>query len=126
VRKILIASLFLLALAKVASAQTFRDPMRPAGAGPAPARVAAPAALRLEGVIQGPARVAIVSGRLVSAGDTVNGATVLEVLPNGVRLSRAGKTQILTLPAEPEIGSMRVARSNEAHSEAMASEAKKP
>jgi hypothetical protein len=123
VRRILIASLFLLAFAKVASAQTFRDPMRPAGAGPAPVRAAAPAVLRLEGVIQGPTRVAIVSGRLVSAGDTVNGATVLEVLPNGVRLSRAGKIQILTLPAEPEIGSMRVARTPV---EAMASEAKKP
>ena len=122
-RKILVASLFLLALAKVASAQTFRDPMRPAGAAPAPARAAAPAALRLEGVIQGPVLVAIVSGRLVHAGDTVNGASVLEVLPTGVRLSRAGKIQILTLPAEPEIGSVRVARSN---SEARSSKAKQP
>ena len=121
-RKILVFSLLVLAIAKVASAQTFRDPMRPAGAAPAPVRAAAPAALRLEGVIQGPARVAIVSGRLVCAGDTVNGATVLEVLPNGVRLSRAGKIQTLTLPTEPEIGSVRVARSYEAR----ASEAKKP
>jgi hypothetical protein len=122
VRRILIGSLLLLAIAKVASAQTFRDPMRPAGAAAAPVHAAAPAALRLEGVIQGPARVAIVSGHLVQAGDVVNGATVLEVLPTGVRLSRAGKIQILTLSAEPQIGSVRVARSYEA----TASEAKKP
>ena len=121
-RKILVFSLLVLAIAKVASAQTFRDPMRPAGATPAPVHAAAPAALRLEGVIHGPALVAIVSGRLVRAGDTVNGATVLEVLPNGVRLSRAGKIQTLTLPTEPVIGSVRVARSYEAQ----ASEAKKP
>ena len=107
-RKILIASLFVLALAKVASAQTFRDPMRPAGAAPAPTHIA-PATLRLEGVIDGAQRVAIVSGRVVHAGDVVNGATVLEVLPTGVRLSRAGKIQLLTLPVEPMPGSVRVA-----------------
>jgi hypothetical protein len=109
VRRILIASLFLLAVAKIASAQTFRDPMRPAGAAPAAARAGAPAALRLEGVIDGAQRVAIVSGRVVHAGDVVNGTTVLEVLRNGVRLSRAGKVQLLTLPAEPLPGSVRVA-----------------
>lgn len=108
-RRILVASLVILAIAKVASAQTFRDPMRPAGAAPAPVRVAAPVAPRLEGVIDGVERVAIVSGRLVRAGDVVNGATVLEVLQNGVRLSRAGKVQLLTLPAEPVPGSVRVA-----------------
>jgi MSHA biogenesis protein MshK len=122
VRKILIASLLILAIAKVASAQTFRDPMRPAGAAPAPVRASAPAALRLEGVINGAERFAIVSGRVVRAGDQVLGATILEIFPNGVRLSRAGKVQTLTLPAEPVIGSVRVARSVEAK----ASEAKKP
>lgn len=121
-RKILVASLLLLAIAKVASAQTFRDPMRPAGAAPAPVRAAAPAALRLEGVIDGAERVAIVNGRVVHAGDVVNGATVLEVLRRGVRLARAGKVQLLTLPAEPLPGSVRVARSVEAN----ASEAKTP
>ncbi len=94
--------------ATVGVAQTFRDPMRPAGAAPAPTRSVS-ATPRLEGVIQGPTRVAIVSGRLVQAGDVVNGATVLEVLPNGVRLSRAGKVQLLQLPAEPMPGSVRVA-----------------
>jgi MSHA biogenesis protein MshK len=122
VRKILVASLLLLAIAKVASAQTFRDPMRPASAAPAPVRAAAPAALRLEGVIDGAERVAIVNGRVVRAGDVVNGATVLEVLRRGVRLARAGKIQLLTLPAEPLPGSVRLARSVEAN----ASEAKTP
>lgn len=108
-RKILVASLLILAIAKVASAQTFRDPMRPVGATPAPVRAAAPAALRLEGVINGAQRVAIVSGHLVRAGDVVNGAQILEVLPNGVRLMRAGKVQSLMLPAESMPGSIRVA-----------------
>jgi len=112
VRKILVASLLLLDVVN-ASAQTFRDPMRPAGAAPAPMRAAAPAALRLEGVINGATRVAIVSGRVVRAGDTVNGAQVLEVLPNGVRLSRAGKVQLLTLPVEPMPGSVRVAEAKQ-------------
>ena len=108
-RKILIVSLLLLAAAKVVSAQAFRDPMRPAGATPAPTRAAAPAALRLEGVIDGAQRVAIVNGRVVRAGDVVNGAQVLEILPHGVRLSRAGKVQLLMLPAESMPGSIRVA-----------------
>ena len=111
-RRILVASLLLLDVVN-ASAQTFRDPMRPAGAAPAPMRAAAPAALRLEGVINGATRVAIVSGRVVRAGDTVNGAQVLEVLPNGVRLSRAGKVQLLTLPVEPMPGSVRVAEAKQ-------------
>jgi MSHA biogenesis protein MshK len=121
-RKLLIVSLLILAFVKVASAQTFRDPMRPAGAAPAAARPVAPTSLRLEGVINGAERVAIVSGRVVRAGDQVLGATILEVFPTGVRYSRAGKVHTLTLPAEPVSGSVRVARSYEAK----ASEAKKP
>jgi hypothetical protein len=101
-RRILIASLLLLAAVTVASAQTFRDPMRPMGAAPAVARAAAPAALRLEGVINGAERVAIVSGRVVRAGDQVLGVTILEVFPTGVRYSRAGKVLTLMLPAEPK------------------------
>ena len=108
-RKILVGSPLLLVVAKIASKQTFRDPMRPEGAAPPESHAAAPAALRLEGVINGATRVAIVSGRVVRAGDFVNGAQVVEILQTGVRLSRAGKIQLLTLPAEPMPGSVRVA-----------------
>lgn len=100
-----------------AHAQTFRDPMRPAGTAPATSSAARPtavASLKLEGVISGPVRIAIVNGRLVRAGDMIGGATVLEVLPDGVRYSRAGRVQTLVLPgARPNPG-VRVARSSEA------------
>jgi sRNA-binding protein len=97
-----------------AQSQAFRDPMRPAGVAPAAARAAAPTALKLEGVIAGLERVAIVNGRLVRAGDSVAGATILEVLADAVRYSRAGRIQLLVLPLEPVIGTIRVARSPEA------------
>jgi hypothetical protein len=89
------------------------DPMRPAGA-PAAARPARPApvySLKLEGVIAGEKRVAIVNGRLVRAGDTVAGARILEVLDHGVRYERAGKIQTLTLAVTPANTQVRVARS---------------
>jgi hypothetical protein len=67
--------------------------------------------LKLEGVIAGEKRVAIVNGRLVRAGDTVAGARILEVLAHGVRYERAGKIQTLTLAVTPANTSVRVARS---------------
>ncbi|HUQ09288.1 MAG TPA: hypothetical protein VM146_03155 [Steroidobacteraceae bacterium] len=87
-----------------------RDPMRPAGA-PAAVRPAPVYSLKLEGVIAGEKRVAIVNGRLVRAGDTVAGARILEVLAHGVRYERAGKTQTLLLPVTPANTTVRVARS---------------
>lgn len=87
-----------------------RDPMRPAGA-PAAARPVPVYSLKLEGVIAGEKRVAIVNGRLVRAGDTVAGARILEVLARGVRYERAGKVQTLMLPVTPANTSVRVARS---------------
>jgi hypothetical protein len=107
-----------LLLAAAAQAQTFRDPMRPAGAtqaaAPAIKRPQAAAPLKLEGIITGPTRVAIVNGRLVRAGDVVAGVTVLEVLPDAVRYSRAGRIQTLALPGARPIPGVRVARSAEA------------
>lgn len=87
-----------------------RDPMRPAGA-PAASRPAPVYSLKLEGVIAGEKRVAIVNGRLVRAGDTVAGARILEVLAHGVRYERAGKVQTLTLAVTPANTNVRVARS---------------
>jgi hypothetical protein len=101
-------------IAAVAAGRVFagdlRDPMRPAGA-PSAVRPAPVYSLKLEGVIAGEKRVAIVNGRLVRAGDTVAGARILEVLAHGVRYERAGKIQTLTLAVTPANTSVRVARS---------------
>jgi hypothetical protein len=98
-----------------AGAQEFRDPMRPAGAAPAATRPrAAASSLKLEGVIAGAVRVAIVNGRLVRDGDEIAGATILEVLGNGVRYSRGGRVQTLLLPGVAALAPTRLARSPEA------------
>ena len=103
-----------LMLAATAHAQAFRDPMRPPGSAPASPRPSAPATLKLEGVISGAVRVAIVNGRLVRAGDVVAGAQIVEVLSDGVRYSRAGRVQTLMLPGVHALTGVRVARSPEA------------
>jgi hypothetical protein len=92
-----------------------RDPMRPSGAPTAASapRAHAPAAtLKLEGVIGGERRVAIINGRLVRAGDVVAGARILEVFAAGVRYERAGKVSTLTLPVARAHAAVRVARSS--------------
>jgi MSHA biogenesis protein MshK len=93
-----------------AQADDLRDPMRPAGA-PTAARPAPVYSLKLEGVIAGEKRVAIINGRLVRAGDTIAGARILEILAHGVRYERAGKIQNLTLAVPTANTSVRVARS---------------
>lgn len=93
----------------LAQAQELRDPMRPPGATPAAPRAAGPAALRLEGIIAGTERVAIVNGRVARVGDVVAGATILEILADGVRLTRGGRVQTLLLPGERMVAPVRVA-----------------
>jgi hypothetical protein len=100
-------------LACTAQAQTARDPMRPPGTA-AVARPRGPATLKLEGIISGAVRVAIVNGVLVREGDEVAGARILEVLHDGVRYSRGGHVQSLSLPGARALSSVRVARSPEA------------
>ena len=100
-------------LACTAQAQTARDPMRPPGTTAA-ARPRGPATLKLEGIISGSVRVAIVNGVLVREGDEVAGARILEVLHDGVRYSRGGQVQSLSLPGARALTSVRVARSPEA------------
>jgi hypothetical protein len=107
--------LLLLALCgSAAQGGELRDPMRPAGAATAPAaaRPTTVHALKLEGVIAGERRVAIVNGRLVRAGDLIAGARILEVFAQGVRYERAGKIQTLTLATTPANSNVRVARSD--------------
>ncbi len=103
-----------LLLAAAAHAQAVRDPMRPSGSAPVSASPRGPATLKLEGVISGSVRVAIVNGRLVRAGDEVAGARILEVLHDGVRYSRAGRVQSLSLPGARALSRVRVASSPEA------------
>lgn len=103
-----------LLFASTAGAQDFRDPMRPAGAAQAVARPRGPSPLKLEGVINGAVRVAIVNGRVVRAGDEISGVTILEVLGNGVRYSRGGRVQSLLLPGVSALATTRLARSPEA------------
>lgn len=113
-RRLRIAGYCLTALFACAShAQTARDPMRPPGTATA-ARPRGPSALKLEGVIDGKVRVAIVNGQLVREGDEIAGARILEVLRDGVRYSRGGQIQSLVLPGARALSSVRVARSPEA------------
>jgi len=113
-RRLHITSFCLAALiACSAHAQTARDPMRPPGA--AAARPRGPVALKLEGVISGSERVAIVNGRLVRAGDEIAGARILEVTQDGVRYSRGGQIQSLSLPGARALTGVRVASSPEAN-----------
>ena len=98
-----------LLLAGITSAGELRDPMRPAGA-PAAARPAPVHTLKLEGIIAGAKRVAIINGRLARAGDTMNGARILEVFAHGVRYERAGKIQTLSLPVVHANTGVRVVR----------------
>jgi len=113
-RKLRIAGYCLTALLTgAAQAQTARDPMRPPGTATA-ARPRGPAAIRLEGIISGSVRVAIVNGVLVREGDEIAGARILEVLHDGVRYSRGGQVQSLLLPGARALTSVRVARSPEA------------
>lgn len=99
-----------------AQAQGVRDPMRPPGATPAASsRPRASYTLKLEGVISGSVRVAIINGRLVHAGDEVAGARILEVLHDGVRYSRGGKVQSLLLPDVRALAITRLASSPEAN-----------
>jgi len=113
-RKLRIAGYCLTALfACTSQAQTARDPMRPPGTAAA-ARPRGPAAIKLEGIISGSVRVAIINGVLVREGDEVAGARILEVLHDGVRYSRGGQVQSLLLPGARALTSVRVARSPEA------------
>ena len=114
-RRLRLVPLCLAALiAGTAHAQVARDPMRPPGTSAA-ARPRGPVALKLEGVISGSVRVAIVNGRLVREGDEIAGARILEVTPDGLRYSRGGQTQSLSLPGARALTSVRVARSPEAN-----------
>ncbi len=72
-------------------AELLRDPTRPYSATPVvmPARAAAFSVSAI--LVSQKRRVAIVNGQRVSEGDQVDGATVLEILADGLRLNLHGK-----------------------------------
>lgn len=96
------AALLWLACAVAASAAAradgYRDPTRPPVASGRAVAATAPAGLQFGGVIiNGDRRVALLNGRAVQAGDEVGGVRVIEVLSDGVRVSRAGRIEVLRL-----------------------------
>jgi MSHA biogenesis protein MshK len=112
-RRLILISLCTGWLAIPAVADGLRDPMRPVGAAPAAPRALSVQALKLEGVIGGEPRVAIINGKLVRAGDSIAGVRIVEVLENGVRFERGGRISTLTLPAPSPTTAVRVARSQD-------------
>ncbi len=87
--------------AGAAPALALKDPTRPPGAQPAKAhKAAARKALRwtLGSTLVSPRRrTAVINGRLVGVGETINGARVVEILPSQVRLRREGRDITLVL-----------------------------
>jgi len=95
-------------LALVAPAQASRDPMRPPQAAAVRAAARVEPAFQLTAVIgSDERRVAIVNGRVVRAGDTVDGALILAVFDGGIRYSRAGAARELRLAASPVRAAMK-------------------
>ncbi len=72
-------------------AELLRDPTRPYSATPVfiPAKAAAFSVSAI--LVSQKRRVAIVNGQRVSEGDQVDGATVVEILADGLRLNLHGK-----------------------------------
>lgn len=89
-----------LLLSGAAPALSLKDPTRPPDARPAKVHKAARQPLRwtLSSTLVSPQRrTAVINGRLVGVGETVNGARVVEILPSKVRLRRKGRDITLVL-----------------------------
>jgi len=86
----------LLLIAHPVDADALRDPTRPMNAKAAVAVSAQ--ALRVEAVLSSHERMlAIVNGKVVRAGDRVGDARIDEVLSDGVRFTRDGRSQVARL-----------------------------
>jgi hypothetical protein len=93
-------ALALTLVAAVGSADELRDPTRPARLGPGIV-MAAPGmeAVRLEAILSsGDGRRAIVNGKVVRAGESVNGVQIVAIDENTIHYTRAGRGHIATLP----------------------------
>jgi hypothetical protein len=89
-----LATLLLGMAAKAAGADRLVDPTRPPEAR-ATAVAATQEGVRVEAVMRSRDRnVAIVNGRVVRAGDRVNGIRVAEIFADGVRYERDGQMHV--------------------------------
>ncbi len=89
-----LATLLLGMAAKAAGADRLIDPTRPPEARTTPVAVAQEG-VRVEAVMRSRDRnLAIVNGRVVRAGDHINGIRVAEILADGVRYERDGQTHV--------------------------------
>ena len=87
-----LAAALLSMTAQAASADRLVDPTRPANARAAIA-VPGASAVKVEAIMNsGSNLLAIVNGKVVRAGDTVDGARIDAVMSDGVRYTRAGQT----------------------------------
>lgn len=88
-RAVLALALWLAAMAAVAD-EPVADPMRPpAVQGRAPAEDQARTLVLHSTLVSGPQRSAVINGRVVTVGERIGGARVLEILPGEVRLRGA-------------------------------------
>ncbi len=85
-----------------ARAETLMDPTRPANAPRAVSGgVAVEASARVTAVfLAGGRRVAVLDGRVVKAGDRLGDLVVQEVLADGVRYLRGGRSEVVRLPRQ--------------------------
>jgi hypothetical protein len=98
-----VTSLAALLCSDLAYADTLSDPTRPPQAHSA-SEPETRSATRLEAILQnGDRRVAIISGHVVREGDRIGDAVVEAILPQGVRLARGGRSELLALPATPKV-----------------------
>jgi len=89
-----LAAVLLSMTAQAAGAERLIDPTRPATAKAA-VTTASASAVKVEAIMNsGNNLLAIVNGKVVRAGDTVNGARIDEVMKDGVRYTRAGHASI--------------------------------
>ena len=100
--KRLLPVLLLALLALPAAAETANDPMRPPGkaltAGAKAGKKAVSERYRLDSIIIGPERrQAIINGRLLGLGESIDGSKLIEVQATQVTLQVAGKPYVLTL-----------------------------
>jgi len=81
-----------------AADEPLRDPTRPNLAGPAVTAAAAAPVFKVTAIfISEQRRVAVVNGKLVAEGDTVDGATVTDVQTGAIRIQHLSKETTLRL-----------------------------
>ena len=95
-----LATLLLTLTAQAAVADRLVDPTRPANAK-AVVSYQNTGALRLEAVLRSDGNtIAIVNGKVVRAGDRIGTARIDEVMPNGIRYTRDGRSYTTRLDSK--------------------------